>query len=241
MLLVMLFGFGCLKGYQSNPLVIESAVIPCGSGNLQLFLLAACKGEVAARILAVDACFSASGLFWLSRHWNRCNEFNFSDSFCLVEFIIKRTCLMQRPVAGMPLRLAFATHHCQLVVVLAVPVMSCSQLLRKQQLALIECHSLGCFLRLLGLVADIWWPLNTLICFAVFFPSLWTLEWPWKSDLIPKQGILFFPCRYVYLVRMGLLQQSSACFLLRAMFAITRLLARCPSRFSILQQVYLIT
>jgi len=32
MLLVMLFGFGCLKGYQSNPLVIESAVIPCGSG-----------------------------------------------------------------------------------------------------------------------------------------------------------------------------------------------------------------
>ena len=98
---------------------------------------------MAARILAVDACFSASGLFWLSRHWNRCNEFNFSDSFCLAEFIIKRTCLMQRPVAGMPLRLAFATLHCQLVVVvLAVPVMSCSQLLRKQQLVLIECHSL---------------------------------------------------------------------------------------------------
>ena len=128
---------------------------PLWQRYLQLFLLAACKGEVVARILAVDACFNASGLFWLSRHWNNCNEFNFADSFCLAELIIKRTCLLQQPDTGMPLRLAFATLHCQVVVVLAVPVMFCSQLLRKQHLALIECHSLGCFLRWWGWVADI--------------------------------------------------------------------------------------
>lgn len=62
--------------------------------------------------------------------------------------------------------------------------------------------------------------------FSVTLDSGVTLE----IRLDSQTGYFVFPCRYVYLVRMGLLQQSSACFLLRAMFAITRLLARCPSR-----------